>query len=38
MRRTSVVRLIERVEGVVALVDHLRFRTDERFADARAMP
>ena len=32
------VRLIERVEGVVAVVDHLRFRTDERVADASATP
>ena len=32
------VRLIERVEGVVAVVDHLRFRTDERVADAGATP
>ncbi len=31
-------RLTERVEGVVAVVDHLRFRTDERVADARASP
>jgi len=30
------VRLIERVEGVVAVVDHLSFRTDERVADASA--
>jgi len=30
------VRLIERIEGVVAVVDHLRFRTDERVADASA--
>ena len=32
------VRLIERVEGVVAVVDHLSFRTDERVADASATP
>jgi len=32
------VRLIERLEGVVAVVDHLRFRTDERVADAGATP
>jgi CBS domain-containing protein len=32
------VRLIERIEGVVAVVDHLRFRTDERVADAGATP
>ena len=32
------VRLIERIEGVVAVVDHLRFRTDERVADASATP
>ena len=32
------VRLIERVEGVVAVVDHLRFHTDERVADADATP
>ena len=32
------VRLIERVEGVVAVVDHLSFRTDERVADAGATP
>jgi CBS-domain-containing membrane protein len=32
------VRLTERVEGVVAVVDHLRFRNDERLTDARAMP
>ena len=32
------VRLIERVEGVVAVVDHLRYRTDERVADAGATP
>jgi CBS domain-containing protein len=32
------VRLIERVEGVVAVVDHLRFRTDERVADPNATP
>jgi CBS-domain-containing membrane protein len=32
------VRLIERVEGVVAVVDHLRYRTDERVADASATP
>ena len=32
------VRLIERIEGVVAVVDHLRFRTDERVADPNATP
>ena len=32
------VRLIERVEGVVAVVDHLRFHTDERVADPNATP
>lgn len=32
------VRLVERVEGVVAVVDHLSFRTDERVADASATP
>ncbi len=32
------VRLTERVEGVVAVVDRLRFRSDERVADARATP
>jgi len=32
------VRLIERVEGVAAVVDHLRYRTDERVTDARATP
>ena len=32
------VRLIERVEGVVAVVDHLRYRADERVADAGATP
>ena len=32
------VRLIERIEGVVAVVDHLSFRTDERVADASATP
>jgi CBS domain-containing protein len=32
------VRLIERLEGVVAVVDHLRFRIDERVADAGATP
>ena len=32
------VRLIERLEGVVAVVDHLSFRTDERVADASATP
>jgi CBS-domain-containing membrane protein len=32
------VRLIERVEGVAAVVDHLRYRTDERATNARAMP
>jgi CBS domain-containing protein len=32
------VRLIERLEGVVAVVDHLRFGTDERVADAGATP
>jgi CBS domain-containing protein len=31
-------RLSRQVEGVVAVVDHLRFRTDERVTDARAMP
>ncbi len=32
------VRLAERVEGVVAVVDQLRYRADERVTDARAMP
>jgi len=32
------VRLTERVEGVAAVVDHLRYRTDERVTDARATP
>ena len=32
------VRLAEHVEGVVAVVDHLRFRTDERIADACVTP
>ena len=32
------VRLIERVEGVVAVVDHLRFHTDERVADPNTTP
>ena len=32
------VRLIERVEGVAAVVDQLRYRTDERAANARATP
>lgn len=32
------VRLTERVEGVVAVVDHLRYRADSRVTDARAMP
>lgn len=32
------VRLTERVEGVVAVVDHLRYRADERVADARVSP
>ncbi len=31
-------RLARQVEGVVAVIDHLRFRTDERLTDARAMP
>jgi CBS domain-containing protein len=32
------VRLTERVEGVAAVVDQLRYRTDERVTGARAMP
>jgi CBS domain-containing protein len=32
------VRLTERVEGVVAVVDHLRHRADQRVTDARAIP
>jgi CBS domain-containing protein len=32
------VRLTERVEGVAAVVDQLRYRTDERATNARAMP
>ena len=32
------VRLTERIEGVVAVVDHLRYRNDERVTDARAIP
>ena len=32
------MRLAERVEGVVAVVDQLRYRADERVTDARAMP
>lgn len=30
--------LTERVEGVIAVVDHLRYRADERVADAHAAP
>jgi len=32
------IRLTERVEGVAAVVDHLRYRTDERATTARATP
>ena len=32
------VRLVERVEGVVAVVDHLRYRNYERLTDARVTP
>jgi CBS domain-containing protein len=32
------VRLTERIEGVVAVVDHLRYRNDARVTDARAIP
>jgi len=32
------VRIVERIEGVVAVVDHLRVRTDELVADAGATP
>ena len=32
------VRLIDRVEGVAAVVDHLRYRTDERATNAGATP
>jgi CBS domain-containing protein len=32
------VRLIERVEGVAAVVDHLHYRTDERATNTRATP
>jgi CBS domain-containing protein len=33
-----LVRSAERVEGAVAVVDHLTYEVDERLADARAMP
>jgi CBS domain-containing protein len=32
------VHLTERIEGVVAVVNHLRYRNDERVTDARAIP
>jgi osmotically-inducible protein OsmY len=32
------VRLVERVEGVVTVVDRLRYRLDERLADAVVHP
>jgi CBS domain-containing protein len=33
-----LVRSAERVEGAVAVVDHLTYQVDERLADASAMP
>ena len=33
-----LVKSAERVEGAIAVVDQLTYRTDERLADARATP